>query len=153
MSARFRLGVVLRLRQLAEDAARAELGRALGGHRDAIDAAGIAHGRAAAMQAELAGIQEQPSPVAGELRRTADLADRAGEQVTTALALVEHCAEALLAARARLAEASRQRDVVERLRDRLTTANALAAARRSDAEMSEIAMQTHAGRRRAEEVR
>ena len=46
MSNRFRLGIVLRLREMAEETARIELGHALDAHQRAVAAVEAAHGRA-----------------------------------------------------------------------------------------------------------
>ena len=112
MSGTFRLGVVLRLREMAEDAARARLATAVGGHREATE-----------RLIELTVAEE---------------ATAAGRRK------LETASEVLMQARSSLAEASKRREVVERLRDRMHAAEAQEAQHREDNLLSEIAGVRHA---------
>ncbi len=143
MSGGFRLGVVLRLREMAEDAARAKLATAVDAHRVATqalvaltDAEHAAEGRLVEMGAS--GAQ------AGDLRAASagvEAAELATAQGRTRLMAAS---EGLLVARGALAEASKRRDVVERLRDRIRLLEAKEAQHREDSQLSEIAGVRHA---------
>jgi flagellar export protein FliJ len=139
----FRLGVVLRLREMAEDAARARLAAAVDGHRRATEtliALTTAQHAAEDRQVEMA----ESGAQAGELR-AARAGVEAAEQATAAgTTELESASEGLMLARAALAEASKRREVVERLRDRVRAAEALEAQHREDKVLSEIAGVRHA---------
>lgn len=148
MSAGFRLGIVLRLRELAEDVARADLARAIQGHRLALEALRRSQAAASAERDRAAELQRSAgrpggSPIGelGEAIASVEWAERqriaAEEQVMTA-------AGALLESRGRLAEASRRRQVVERLRDRLVADERLRRRRHEDAVLNGIASDRHA---------
>jgi flagellar export protein FliJ len=139
----FRLGVVLRLRELAEDAARARLATAVVGHRKATEtlvaltaAEHMAQGRLVEM-AE-AGAQ------AGDLRAVRAGVETAEQATTAGRTRLEAASLALMQARAALADATKRREVVERLRDRLRFAEARDAQHREDNLLSEIAGVRHA---------
>lgn len=148
MSAGFRLSVVLRLRELAEDAAQADLARALGVHRSALEvlrarvgAALVERERAAALQhvAASAGATQ-----AGELADATASLELAEAAIAASQAEVAAAADALLASRVRLSEATSRRQVVERLRDRAAAAERVELQRREDAVLNEVASTRHA---------
>lgn len=148
MSAGFRLGVVLRLRELAEDAAQAELAGALKVHRSALDAllesvgAGdVERERAHALQH---GATNAGATLAGELADAISSLELAEDAVAARNAEVIAAANGLLACRLRLAEATSRRQVVERLRDRAATAERIGLQRREDAVLNEVASTRHA---------
>jgi flagellar export protein FliJ len=148
MSTGFRLGVVLRLRELAEDAARAELARALQVHRAALDALRRSH-RAAVVERERAAALQRASAhggvtPAGELAEAVASVELAEEAIVAGETRVVAAADDLLGARFRLAEASRRRQVVERLRERTAAAERLRLQRREDATLNELASTRHA---------
>lgn len=145
MSDTFRLAVVLRLRELAEDAARAKLGAALARHRRSMEILDERRGLAASARAGAAALTLEPEPPAAAAFVAAQVTiDRADASVAAGTADAERAAQALLEARTALADASRRREVVERLRDRLRAAQAAASMRRLDAELNEIASVRHA---------
>jgi flagellar export protein FliJ len=139
----FRLDVVLRLRRLAEDGARARLATSLADHR----AAALATERLAhALDAErdmLVGLQAD-GVSAGQMRDGHDAVEHAERSLETGRERLARAAEALLQARALLADASRQREVVERLRDRAKLAQRHAVEHAAEIELSEFATVRHA---------
>lgn len=148
MSAGFRLGIVLRLRELAEDVARADLARAIQVHRAALEALRGSQATASAERDRAAGLQRSAgrrggSPI-GELAEAIASAEWADRERVLAEGRVLAAARALLESRARLAEASRRRQVVERLRDRLAADERVRQRRRDDAVLNEIASDRHA---------
>jgi flagellar export protein FliJ len=143
VSAGFRLGVVLRLREMAEDAARARLATAVAGHREATGRLIESTAAEEASMARLvamggAGVQ------AGELRACRAGVETAEQATAAARRKLEAAAEVLMTARSSLAEASKRREVVERLRDRMHAAEAQEAQHREDNLLSEIAGVRHA---------
>jgi flagellar export protein FliJ len=143
MRGTFRLGVVLRLRELAEDAARARLAMALTCQREASYRLVALVERERDAQRRLADIGIEGGR-AGDLvavQRALEVAEQATLEGQQALA---DATGALIGARTELADASRRRDVVERLRDRIRAAEALEAQRREDAVLSELAGVRHA---------
>ena len=143
MSGTFRLGVVLRLREMAEDAARARLATAVGGHREATERLielTVAEG---ASMARLVTMGEAGAQ-AGELRAARAGVEAAEEATARGRRKLETASEILMQARSSLAEASKRREVVERLRDRMHAAEAQEAQHREDNLLSEIAGVRHA---------
>ena len=151
MSAGFRLGVVLRLRELAEDAARARLAATVVAHREATEvliartaAEHVAHDRLVSMGED--GVQ------AGELRAARAGAETAEQATAAARTKLGAASEALMLARRALADATKRREVVERLRDRIRIVEAREAQRREDNVLSEIAGVRHARTMSSREV-
>lgn len=143
MSGQFRLGVVLRLRELAEEAARGSLRTAVEGHRCAMESLAAVASLEADARAEIGSLQVRGG-TAGEIvaaQRAMEFAERASG---VARGQVEEASRLLLEARNALAEAARRREVVERLRDRLADEAAQAAQRREDDAMSELSGIRHA---------
>ncbi|HEX8941145.1 MAG TPA: flagellar FliJ family protein [Candidatus Limnocylindrales bacterium] len=145
MSRRFRLSVVLRLREMAEDARRVELAAALADHARAVAAADALAERVRLERRWLTSLQRGAS-AAGELQAAAAGMDLAERGLAAGRERVAAAAARLLEARRALAEASRRREVVERLRDRFVAAQRLEADRREAAELSEISISRHAWR-------
>lgn len=148
MSRRFRLGVVLRLRELAEDAAQTELAASLRIHRSAVDAHRHRVLEAAVEQDRAADIQRASGsrgrPVAGDLADAINSVELADQAVTVSQERVAAAADRLLEARGRLAEATSRRKVVERLRDRTVAAERLRQQRAEDVVLNEVASTRHA---------
>jgi flagellar export protein FliJ len=139
----FRLGVVLRLREMAEDAARARLANAVDAHRLATDEL---VGRTVAeheAQARVMAMAEAGAQ-AGEIRAARAGVETAEANTNLARTKLEKAAEGLMLARSALAEASKRREVVERLRDRMRQIEAQEAQHREDNQLSEIAGVRHA---------
>jgi flagellar export protein FliJ len=139
----FRLGVVLRLREMAEDSARGKLAAAIDVHRLAAEALVALLVREQAAQRRLLELAASGA-TAGDIVavqhgiEAAELATAAGRTTLDA------AGQGLMEARAVLADASRRREVVERLRDRLKAAEVHEAQRREDNVLSEIAGVRHA---------
>jgi flagellar export protein FliJ len=145
MSRHVRLSVVLRLREREEDAARANLATALAGHHRASAAHDRATERVAERLTDLTDVHLEGGP-ADRLITAARHLIGAGRQREAEARRVETAAHVLLDVRSRLSEASRRREVVERLRDRILAEERLAAARLEQAETNELASTRHAWR-------
>jgi flagellar export protein FliJ len=143
MKGAFRLAVVLRLREMAEDAARARLGRAVEAHRRATEHLVALLERELTAQRRIESLADAGT-TAGELAVAQRALERAEQAVAAGRVALEAAQLALLEARQALAEATRRREVVERLRDRLALQQAIDAQRREDAVLSEIAGVRHA---------
>jgi flagellar export protein FliJ len=143
MSNAFRLGVVLRLRELAEDAARASLATALGVQRAASDALAALVSREGVARDRLRDLHYAGAE-AGDLVAAQHGVEQAERATIEGQKVLATATAALIDARSRFADATRRREVVERLRDRLRAAEALEAQRREDALLSEIAGVRHA---------
>jgi flagellar export protein FliJ len=143
MSNRFRLGIVLRLREMAEETARIELGHALDAHQQAVALVQAAQGRAGQEMAWLNDLQRKPSE-AGQFQSAIAAVDAAQRAIAAAQDRLGRATDGLFQARRSLAEATRQREVVERLRDRFLAAERRAAERRDAMAMAEIASTQHA---------
>jgi flagellar export protein FliJ len=143
MTNRFRLGIVLRLREMAEETARIELGHALDAHQRAVGAVQAAQGRAGAERQWLSDLQQRPSE-ARELQSAVLAVDGAQRGIAVAQEKLGRATDALFQARHVLAEATRQREVVERLRDRFVVAERRESERRDAIAMAEIASTKHA---------
>ena len=139
----FRLDVVLRLRRLAEDAARARLAMSLAEHRDAARAA---ERLAADLEGErdLLLTMQASSATAGEIRDGHDAIEHAERSLETGQDRLSQAGRSLLDARATLATATSWREVVERLRERARVAQRRAADRAAELELAEFATVRHA---------
>lgn len=143
MSHRFRLGVVLRLREMAEEAARIELGHAVEAHRRAVSALEAEQSRAADEMRFLSALQRGRSQAVA-LRDASNAVAVAQRGVVRARERLDRASDALFAARRSLADATRRREVVERLRDRFAAAQRREADRLDTLAMAEIASTRHA---------
>jgi len=139
----FRLDVVLRLRRLAEDAARVRLATSLAAHREAVATGESLRAAASAELQRLVHLQVVGSP-AGALRDAHDAVEHAERAVLAGLDRIEAAGRGLLEARSALADATRRREVVERLRERGREAERRAADRREVIALSEMATLRHA---------
>lgn len=148
MSSHFRLGVVLRLREMAEDAARARLGAALRDHRAAADDLVRLRSEAASEAARASDIQRESvrsgGSAAGDLIDAIEAVEQAERSVSSAQLRLATAAETLMASRRELAEAAKRREVVERLRDRFLARERLGRERLEEATLNEIASTRHA---------
>jgi flagellar export protein FliJ len=145
MSNRFRLGIVLRLREMAEETARIQLGHALDAHGRAIASVQAAQGRAGEEQRWLSDLQHRTAE-AGQLQSAVFAVAAAQRGIVAAQERLGRATDALFEARRSLAEATRQREVVERLRDRFLAAERREVERRDAMAMAEIASTQHAVR-------
>jgi len=143
VSAGFRLGVVLRLREMAEDAARARLATAVNAHRAATETLIALTTAQHEVMARCVAMGEEGAQ-AGELRAARAGVESAEQATEGARRKVDVAADGLMQARSALAEASKRREVVERLRDRVRVAEAADAQHREDNLLSEIAGVRHA---------
>lgn len=142
MNRHVRLGVVLRLRELEEEAARAHLATALDAHRVAVRTCDETTERLAERSTILAEVQLDGGS-ADRLIAAARMLVLAEERREAAEGAVESAARVLLDRRGRLADASRRREAVERLRDRILAEEHLAADRREQAAANDLATTRH----------
>jgi len=140
----FRLDVVLRLRRIAEDNARAQLGQALTRHLDAVARVEELGLDVASERAQLEAFQRAASAPAGDLREAHDGVEFAERALLEATGRVEDAARALFESRGALATATRRREVVERLRDRARETARRAADHKTEVAMAEFATIRHA---------
>jgi flagellar export protein FliJ len=145
MSNRFRLGIVLRLREMAEESARIELGHAVDAHQRAVAVVQAAQGRAGAELRWLSDLHGETA-AAGELQSAVLAVASAQRNIVASQEKLGRATKALFDARQALAEASRQREVVERLRDRFLAEERRASDRLDTLAMAEIASTQHAAR-------
>jgi flagellar export protein FliJ len=143
MSNRFRLGIVLRLREMAEETARIDLGHALENHRHAISAVQAAQGRAGQELHWLSELQHGASD-GGQLQAAVYAVAAAQRAIVAAQERLSRATDALFEARRLLADATRQREVVERLRDRFLMAERRDREHKDTLAMAEIASTQHA---------
>jgi flagellar export protein FliJ len=137
MGRHLRLGVVLRLRELAEETARARLAIELAEHR----AAGLhAAGAVARRQDEIVSLTaaQHGGATGAGLAEAAERLAMAEAAVTRRSAELERAAERLLEARLQLAEAARRREIVVRLRDRIEAEERREADRRETERLGDI---------------
>jgi flagellar export protein FliJ len=138
-----RLEVVLRVRRIAEDRAKIELGVAAGRLARARAARDAAVGRLDREQAWLGELQARTAS-GGELASATVCLAVADERVEAAGVAISQAIEVLAVARDRLAETTKARSVVDRLRDRALEAARLDEERHEIAELSELAGVRHA---------
>ena len=143
MSSRFRLGIVLRIREMAEETARIELGHALDAHQRAIAAVEAAESRAGQELRWLSGLQGGTSE-AGQLQSAVFAVASAQRVIVGAQDRLSKASDALFEARRLLADATRQREVVERLRDRFLVAERREREHQDTLAMLEISSTQHA---------
>lgn len=142
MARHLRLGVVLRVRELAEEAARGRLAVELDGHRAVGVAAANAIARREGELAVLAAAQHDGATGA-DLAEAAERLAMAEAAVTRRNAELERAAERLLEARHQLAEAARRREIVARLRDRIEAEERREADRREAERLGDIVSARH----------
>jgi flagellar export protein FliJ len=145
MSGRFRLGIVLRLREMAEETARIELGHAVNAHQHALSAVEAAQGRAGQELRWLSDLQCTTAE-AGQLQTAVFAVASAQRAIVASQERLGRATDALFEARRKLAEATKQREVVERLRDRFLVAERREMEHRDTLAMAEIASTQHAVR-------
>ena len=138
-----RLDVVLRLRRMTEERATLELAAAAGRLAQARAGREIALRRLAAEEAWLSDLQVRTA-TGGEFASATTCISSADEMVEAAGRAISAASDTVFDARARLAEATKARSVVERLRDRALEAARLEAERREIAELGELAGVRHA---------
>ena len=143
MKGAFRLAVVLRLRVMAEDAARARLGQAVDAHRRATDVLIELVERELAAQRRVEAFCAEGAQ-AGDIVAAQHGTEQAEQHTAAGRAALEAATTSLVEARTVLAEASKRREVVERLKERMAFAEALDAQRHEDMVLSEIAGVRHA---------
>jgi len=143
MKTQFRLAVVLRLREMAEDSAKAKLAAALDDYRKATGIMARLVAREEQARARLLELQDSGG-LAGDIVATLHGVDNAQQQTAIGRQALEIAARALVDARKALADASRRREVVQRLRDRMHQAEVLEAQRLEDSVLSELAGVRHA---------
>jgi flagellar export protein FliJ len=145
MSNRFRLGIVLRLREMTEESARIDLAHAVDAHQRAVALVQAAQGRAGDELRWLSDLQCNTSE-AGQLQAAVLAVAAAQRAIVGAQERLGRATNALFEARQALAEATRQREVVERLRDRFMAEERRARDRLDTLAMAEIASTQHAVR-------
>jgi flagellar export protein FliJ len=143
MSNRFRLGIVLRLREMAEETARIDLGHALENHHHAVMAVQAAQGRAGQELHWLSELQHGTSD-GGQLQAAVNAVAAAQRAIVASQERLARATDALFEARRLLADATRQREVVERLRDRFLMAERRERDHKDTLAMAEIASTQHA---------
>jgi flagellar export protein FliJ len=143
MSSRFRLGIVLRIREMAEETARIELGHALDAHQRAIASVEAAQSRAGQELRWLSNLQGATSE-AGQLQSAVFAVASAQRAIVGAQERLSKASDALFEARRLLADATRQREVVERLRDRFLLAERREREHQDTLAMLEISSTQHA---------
>jgi flagellar export protein FliJ len=143
MSNRFRLGIVLRLREMAEETARIELSHAVDAHQRAVAAVEAAQGRAGQELRWLSDLHGGTSD-GGQLQTAVFAVATAQRAIVSAQERLGRATDALFEARRLLADATRQREVVERLRDRFLIAERRESEHQDTLAMAEIASTQHA---------
>ena len=143
MSRRSGLQVVLRLRELAEQGAQARLAEVLSARDVAAASAGRLRHRAVAEAARLARLQAEVGVDAEDLRNGRAWVEQAERQAASGRERLVVAESAVDDARRALADATRAREVVERLLKRLEAAERLAAERREISELAEIGSVRH----------
>ena len=145
MSSRFRLGIVLRIREMAEETARIELGHALDAHQRSLAAVEATQSRAGEELRWLSNLQGGTSE-AGQLQSAVFAVASAQRAIVGTQERLSKASDALFEARRLLADATRQREVVERLRDRFLVAERREREHEDTLAMLEISSTQHAVR-------
>jgi flagellar export protein FliJ len=145
MSSSFRLGIVMRLREMAEEAARIDLSHALDAHQRALGAVEAAQKRAGQELRWLSDLQGGTTEAA-QLQSAVFAVAAAQRAIVAAQERLGRATDALFEARRKLADATRQREVVERLRDRFLAAEHREMEHQDTLAMAEIASTQHAVR-------
>jgi flagellar export protein FliJ len=145
MSNKFRLGIVLRLREMAEETARIELGHAVEAHQRAVAAVEAAQNRAGQELQWLSNLQGGTSE-ASQLQTAVFALASAQRAIVSSQERLGKATDALFQSRRLLADATRQREVVERLRDRFLVAERREREHQDTLAMAEIASTQHAVR-------
>jgi len=143
MSNRFRLGIVLRLREMAEETARIELGHAVDAHQHAVAAVEAAQNRAGQELRWLSNLHSGTTE-GGQLQSAVFAVASAQRAIVAAQERLGRASSALFESRRLLADATRQREVVERLRDRFMVAERREREHQDTLAMAEIASTQHA---------
>jgi flagellar export protein FliJ len=143
MSNRFRLGIVLRLREMAEETARIELGHAVDAHQHAVAAVEAAQNRAGQELRWLSNLHSGTTE-GGQLQSAVFAVASAQRAIVAAQERLGRASSALFESRRLLADATRQREVVERLRDRFMVAERRERDHQDTLAMAEIASTQHA---------
>jgi flagellar export protein FliJ len=143
MSGRFRLGIVRRLREMAEETRRIELSHALDSHQRALAGVEAAQNRAGEELRWLSNLQGGTSEAA-QLQSAVFAVASAQRAIVGAQERLGRATDALFEARRQLADATRQREVVERLRDRFLAAERREMEHRDAMAMAEIGSNQHA---------
>src|SRR3989442_5916442 len=131
---------------MAEESARVQLGHAMRAYHDAVAALDKLTRQADEERTRFGRLQHRSAGSAGDLADAADGVRMSERSVSIGESQLESAARFLLEARQQLAEASKRREVVERLRDRTLAAEALRQMRREEAELTELATNRHARR-------
>jgi flagellar export protein FliJ len=145
MSNHFRLGIVLRLREMAEETARIELGHAVDAHQHAVAAVEAAQNRAGQELRWLSNLHSGTT-AGGQLQSAVFAVASAQRAIVASQERLGRASSALFEARRLLADATRQREVVERLRDRFLVAERHEREHQDTLAMAEIASTQHAVR-------
>ena len=145
MSNRFRLGIVLRLREMAEESARIDLGHAVDTHQRAVALVEAAHKRTGTELQWLSDLQLSPSD-AGELQAAVAAVATGQRAIVSSQEKLGRATATLFDARRVLAEATKQREVVERLQDRFLAEERRERDHADTLAMAEIATTQHAAR-------
>jgi flagellar protein FliJ len=143
---KFRLERVRALRAGAEDQAKEELAASLAERRRWAERLGEAAVRLEEARRAQAGAASSGTSAAGMLAHQAYLERSEREERTAELDLHRKDAE-VDSRRGALREAARERQVLERLKERQATQHRLAAERREGAELDELAITRHRRRR------
>jgi flagellar export protein FliJ len=145
VSSRFRLGIVLRLREMAEESARIDLGHAVDTHQRAVAQVEAAQSRTGEELRWLSNLQRNPSD-AGELQEAVSAVATGQRAIVASQEKLGRATATLFDARRVLAEATKQREVVERLRDRFLAEERRQRDHIDTLAMAEIASTQHAVR-------
>src|ERR1035437_5176047 len=118
MSNRFRLGIVLRLGEMAEETARIELSHALEAHQRAVAVVEAAQNRAGQDLRWVSDLHGGPSE-AGQLQTAVFAVASAQRAIVASQERLVRATDALFEARRMLADATPPPEVAEGLRDRV----------------------------------